>query len=244
MVLRHPARFGLNEGAADVETPGQPVSLVTRDQVKLTASFFPADDLSTRRPALILLHGNNSSKERWHEVGFVERLAEDNYHILTIDIRGRGGSETGDVVALQKNPGLGVYDIEAGLAWIQKQPGVDTDRIALVGSSYGANLVVAGCLTQSWKIHTVICFSATAAAYPMRDALGGESQIPSGLYLGGSQELERYQVPATAERLVADTKARSKVRIFDDPAHALVIWQRFPESQELVTGWLSEQFAQ
>ena len=218
------------------------VELHTQDSVKIVANYYPPADLNKKRPVLILVHGSNKTKERWEEIGFIKKLRPEQYHMLAIDIRGRGGSETGDIEQLRKNPGLGIYDIEAALKWIRQQPGVDETKIALVGSSYGANLVVAGCLSQKWDIKTVVCFSATAASYRMRKAFNGDFKIKSGIYICGRKEPERYDVVQTAANLINDTEGASMVQIHNDPAHALTIWYHHPETRELVIQWLSDQF--
>lgn len=219
------------------------IELQARDEVKIAANYYAPSDLKTKRPALILLHGSNRTKERWNEIGFLKKLKTENYHVVAIDIRGRGESETGDIEELRRNPGLGVYDIEAALDWIKQQPGVDHDNIGLVGSSYGANLVVAGCLTQEWQIKTVVCFSATAASYRMKEAFEGDYKIPSGFYVCGRQEPERYAVVETAAKLIKDTEGSSLVQIHNDPAHALSILHHHPETQELIVQWLRDRFA-
>jgi pimeloyl-ACP methyl ester carboxylesterase len=43
-------------------------------------------------PPLVLLHGFNSSLERWYESGYVEPLRHD-YHLILIDARGHGASD-------------------------------------------------------------------------------------------------------------------------------------------------------
>ncbi|MHC4989645.1 MAG: alpha/beta hydrolase family protein, partial [Planctomycetota bacterium] len=118
---------------------------------------------------LVLLHGGNRVKERWEESGFVAALAPDDYHMLAIDIRGRGGSESGDADALRRDPTLPWADIEAALAWANSMSLVDANRIALVGSSYGANLATSGTMTHHWNVKTLVCFSATRMSFSFPD---------------------------------------------------------------------------
>ena len=42
-------------------------------------------------PALILLHGGGSSRQDWHDEGYVKRLQE-NFTVITLDLRGHGES--------------------------------------------------------------------------------------------------------------------------------------------------------
>jgi pimeloyl-ACP methyl ester carboxylesterase len=43
-------------------------------------------------PVLILLHGGGSRRQEWRDAGYVERL-QDNFTVVTIDLRGHGESD-------------------------------------------------------------------------------------------------------------------------------------------------------
>ncbi len=43
-------------------------------------------------PALILLHGGGSSRQDWHDEGYVKHLQE-NFTVITLDLRGHGESD-------------------------------------------------------------------------------------------------------------------------------------------------------
>ena len=225
------------------ELAKQPVSFATSDGVRIAANWFPANTARGPRPVLILLHGGNRYKERWEETGFVRELAPENYHYLALDIRGRGESESGDAEALRHDPTKPRLDVEAALAWARAQPGVDATRIALVGSSYGANLTCAGCIGWGFRPKTVVCFSATAAAYRFLHRVDEDEKekIPSGLYLACDEEPDRYEAPETAKRLAEDTAGSSKVVCYPVRLHALSIFEFVPESHDVVRAWLRDQ---
>ena len=42
-------------------------------------------------PAIVLLHGGGSTRQEWHEAGYVKRL-RDNFTVITVDLRGHGES--------------------------------------------------------------------------------------------------------------------------------------------------------
>jgi pimeloyl-ACP methyl ester carboxylesterase len=42
-------------------------------------------------PAIVLLHGGGGSRQEWREAGYVRRL-QDNYTVITLDLRGHGDS--------------------------------------------------------------------------------------------------------------------------------------------------------
>jgi len=51
-----------------------------------------AYDRSGTGPVIILLHGGGSTRQEWHEAGYVRRL-RDKFTVITVDLRGHG--ETG-----------------------------------------------------------------------------------------------------------------------------------------------------
>ena len=51
-----------------------------------------AYDRSGAGPAAILLHGGGSTRQEWHEAGYVKRL-RDTFTVITMDLCGHG--ETG-----------------------------------------------------------------------------------------------------------------------------------------------------
>jgi pimeloyl-ACP methyl ester carboxylesterase len=42
-------------------------------------------------PAIVLLHGGGGKRQDWHEAGYVSRL-QDNFTVITLDLRGHGES--------------------------------------------------------------------------------------------------------------------------------------------------------
>ncbi len=102
-------------------------------------------------PLIILCHGFCGVKELLLPA-FAERFADHGYAALTFDYRGFGESEgeTGRLV-----PKLQIEDIHAAIEWTKKESNVDSNRIALWGSSFGgANAIIAA--SQSDDIKCVI----------------------------------------------------------------------------------------
>jgi len=92
-----------------------------------------------RRPAGIVLHGFGSNKDANNVLEpckFLERLG---YVTLRFDMRGCGESEgeRGRVICLEQ-----VQNTRDAPAFLAEQPAVQPERIALIGSSFGAAVAI------------------------------------------------------------------------------------------------------
>ena len=101
-----------------------------------------------------------------------------------------------------------------------------------MGSSYGANLVACAAMTQKLNYKALLLLSATRMAYRFPDAFPKRDYpLKSGLYIASRGEPEPYQVVPIAERLLEDTVGSKMLVLYDQPAHALGIYQRIEKSR-------------
>lgn len=130
------------------------------EETRIAADLYhpPGFDPSVERPAILLCHGWGGMKAglRRH----AELFAAAGYVALALDYRGWGESESKVVVLddLPKERGETtarvqvirevvdpfdqLWDIRHALDWLEGEPGVDTGRLGLWGSSFGGGLVV------------------------------------------------------------------------------------------------------
>ena len=100
----------------------------------------PADMKSgERRPAFIVLHGFGGNKDDQGQTVVAKQFTEWGYVTLRIDFRGCGESEgeRGRIICLDQ-----VADTRNALSYLAARAEVDPQRIALVGSSFGAAVAV------------------------------------------------------------------------------------------------------
>ena len=92
-----------------------------------------------RRPAFIVLHGFGGNKDGHGQIVVARQFTEWGYVTLRIDFRGCGDSEgeRGRIICLDQ-----VADTRNALSYLATRPAVDPERIALVGSSFGAAVAV------------------------------------------------------------------------------------------------------
>ena len=99
------------------------------------------DDLrpGERRPAFLVLHGFGGNKESRGAVVIAEQLARWGYVAMRFDFRGCGesGGERGRILCLDQ-----VADTSHALSYMGSRADVDRQRIALVGSSFGAAVAI------------------------------------------------------------------------------------------------------
>ena len=112
------------------------IALVTQDNVKIAASFFPAS--KENAPVILLLHGNGASRSQF--AGHIGWLNEAGFSAMAIDFRGHGESE-----AQPKSFGLlEARDVAAATGWIKANN--PSSKIGIIGVSLGgaATLLNAG----------------------------------------------------------------------------------------------------
>jgi dienelactone hydrolase/uncharacterized membrane protein len=125
-VVTHAARAEVP--AADLGAPYEDVEFTTADGLRLKGWYIR----SRNRAAVISFPGRASSQKR------AKLLARDGYGVLLFDRRGEGESE-GDPNAFGWQ---GVRDIPAAVAFLQRQPDVDPERIGGIGLSVGGEMMI------------------------------------------------------------------------------------------------------
>src|ERR1700730_4896765 len=136
--------------------PYVPVQLETVDHVTIRGWFIPAPHGVGRAPAILLLHGVADNRNAFNidcratdvkdvcppnsvyaqgiYPTFIEALHGHGYAVLAIDQRAQGESG-GDFCT------YGLYetrDVAAALAYLQRRPDIDSERLGIYGSSMGA----------------------------------------------------------------------------------------------------------
>jgi dipeptidyl aminopeptidase/acylaminoacyl peptidase len=111
------------------------------DSLSLAGVVHLPPDLSPgeRRPAFLVLHGFGGSKDGAGSIALCERLAEWGYVTMRFDFRGCGESEgeRGRIICLDQ-----VADTKNAVDYVASRPEVDPQRIALIGSSFGAAVAI------------------------------------------------------------------------------------------------------
>jgi dipeptidyl aminopeptidase/acylaminoacyl peptidase len=105
-----------------------------------------------RLPALIALHPNAYGQFTDHWAPFFDFVAQSGYVVMLFDQRGSAGY--GRAFRLAQNGAWGtktVDDVRAAAAFLKTQPGVDGNRVGVMGLSFGGYLTLLA-LTQSPEV--------------------------------------------------------------------------------------------
>lgn len=139
--VTHPPRQAVATTPEQYSLICKDVQFTTDDGVTLKgwyvnslAANHPRTDESWRelRPAVVMCHGYRGTRDQLlHPLGI--QLAKAGYDLLLIDMRGHGLSDDAPVSFGTTE----AADVIAAVRFLQDQPGVDDDRIGVLGSGMG-----------------------------------------------------------------------------------------------------------
>ena len=187
---------------ADVGLGYESVTLRTADGVDLAAWWVPGDNGA----AVVLRHGAGGT--RTGVLGQAEVLASGGYGVLLVDARGHGES---DGRAMDFG-WYGERDVAAALDFLEDQPGVDPDRLGVVGMSMGGEEAI-GAAGSDARVRAVVAEGAShrvagdkayLSAYGWRGDL--QQWIDGGTYAVAGL-LSPAPRPETLRASVADSQA-------------------------------------
>ena len=187
----------------------------------LSAHWFPVvpgavPGASGPRPSLVLLHGCGGAFDRQGRLSLRMReysalLNGQGWSVLVLDSFGARGATQ---ICTQKLGTRAVTmtqrrrDALGALAWLAQQPGVDAQRLALLGWSNGGSAVLAATNRQ----HVEVASAATSARAAVAFYPGCESDLragytPSAALLLLVGEADDWTPAAACEALVRSTAA-------------------------------------
>lgn len=161
------------------------VRIPTADGLELAGAVVVAPGVPQPAPGVVLVHQFQRDGTQWGDIP--DRLATAGYRVLVFDLRGHGGSDPydGALSDLLTDPNGAPRDVEAALTFITTVVQADPDRIAIVGTSIGANLAVAAAIGD--KAKTYVAYSTRQA--PTESLAGAPAEgMRSVLYLAGEND--------------------------------------------------------
>ena len=209
------------------------VSLVTEDGLTLAATYFPPMEQAVRVPGLVLLHEAFGVRQSWQPFALAAQQA--GFAVLVPDFRGHGAS-----LGEQVFDGALDYDFEATLAWIQKRPEVDAQRVAVAGASLGASIALRGAARHP-EIRAVAMLSPGTLLWQVdaRPAITDYGQRP--LLLAVAEE-DAYPL-ASCRQLGEQALGSVRLLTYPGSAHGTALLRDEAELFEELLAWLAEGVA-
>jgi dienelactone hydrolase len=208
--------------------PTRDVTVAAADGAALKATYYPA---AKPGPAVLLLHMCNTTRGSWEPLG--RQLGAAGLHALAFDYRGFGDSagsrfDTQSPADRQKAireqwPG----DVDAALAWLLSQPGVDRTRVGVAGGSCGVNEAL-----KTARRHAAVRSLVLLAGPADRDGRDLLRRSPWLPVFAAAADDDQYDFDAPqAMQWLADFSAnpRSTSVRFSDGRHGTEIFGPHPE---------------
>jgi uncharacterized protein len=131
----------------------------------------PSAPPDMRLPGVVLMHGWGAHAGLM--LPAAPWLHQTGLAVLLLDARGHGLSSAVDFQSLPRF----AQDVDAGLAWLRRQPEVDATRLALIGHSVGAGAVLLSATRQP-DVRAVISLSAFAHPAEVMQRWLAQMRIP------------------------------------------------------------------
>ncbi|MFA5405579.1 MAG: alpha/beta fold hydrolase [Ignavibacteria bacterium] len=137
----------------------------TSDNIKIKGTFYYNNiEVTKKEPLVILAHQFMSNRSQWKE-DFIDSLVSKRYKVIAYDVRNHGesGKAVEDINDILTEKGNAALDIAAIINWAIKRTGIDSTRVAVVGTSVGASL---GLYAKYFLgIKTVVCISIGKSSF-------------------------------------------------------------------------------
>ena len=207
-----------------------PVSFETSDGFVLNGDLTSAAD--TNAPVAILLHMYRSNRRAWAPL--VPELVSAGFTVLAIDQRAHGESQQrrGERVDVASIPRAdlgklvrgGVRDVRAAAGYLDRQ-GLATDRIVLIGASYGCSVSLLSA-EQLEKVRALVLLSPGTNYFGV-DVLEAASRFEGPILVVAAED-DRRSVES-ARVIAARHRGAGDLEIYDSGGHGTRLFAPRPQ---------------
>jgi dienelactone hydrolase len=214
------------------------VDVTARDGTVLRGTYYPA---AAPGPGVLLLHMCNTTRTSWEPLG--RALSDAGIHALAVDYRGFGESagerfdsrppQDRQRTVVEKWPG----DVDAALAFLASQAGVDKSRLGAAGGSCGVNQAVHLAERQPVKSLALLAGATDAAG---RVFLQRESWLPIFASAAADDQFDADAPRSMQWLLDLSGNPRNRFVGFADGRHGTEIFGPHPELPRQIVEWFTE----
>jgi alpha-beta hydrolase superfamily lysophospholipase len=205
-----------------------PLMLRTTDGVDVSAETW-----GSGKHGVVLIHADGDDRSGWKD--FAERLADNDFRVIAIDLRGHG--QTGGTLTEADYPKM-VADVAAAVTWLDGKGVAD---VGLVGAELGANLALAA-LAADEEVDTAVMLSPSLSAHGVKvsSALARIGRRPVLLVASKADS-----TGARAAGLIEGKATGPKhLALYDGNAVGRKMLNTAPELEGLMVSWLNGTFLQ
>ncbi len=202
-----------------------PVEFVADDGLVIAGTYYPGP--ARPAPTALLIHMRSSTREAWQPVA--SALQKAGYNVLAIDLRGHG--DTGGTI----NWTLAPQDVKTVLARLSALPGVDPQRIAVVGADIGANLALGACADlPGCKTAVLLSPGLDIEGIQTTDAMKRFGTRPV-LIIASRSDTPSVSDSVTLAKLA---QGEEQLQLYDGKAHGTALFSAQPGLAALIVQWL------
>lgn len=228
----------------DTSIKRENIDIHTSDRLMLSATYsYRTDEM--KQPLVILIHQYRSNKEEWSS-SFVDSLVNKGYKVIAYDIRSHGKSDKANVELsdLLSNPEQAPKDIDAVIKWAKFQPSIDSNRIAVVGTSIGGSLGIYARINSGAKsVVSVSSGKNTFEAFTGYDErkMSMARPIPrikNVMFICGNKDKNIAEEERSIYENYLDEP--KELQVFESEKHGKYLIEEFPQINDLIINWINK----
>ena len=216
------------------------VSFTASDGVSIQATFSHPKGRA-RVPAVILLHQLAGERYAWNALA--QKLTENNYAVLAIDLRGHGDSTMfGETTRTYKDftdadYGAMIRDVRAAAAYLRDRKDVNGDRLALIGASIGANLSLQYA-AEDMQVRTVVLLSPGLNYRSLKTLPYVDGYDKRALFMVVA-EGDAYSFESCRQvKEAAEQASPLKLKVYKGDDHGTALLRTHEGLDEIIIAWL------
>jgi dienelactone hydrolase len=224
--------------SACVARAAEEVTIRSEDGFALRGSYYAAGKPG---PCVLLLHQCNRDRTAYADLG--PALAAAGLHVLAFDFRGFGESKSDEAADFHKQseelwPRF-AEDVEAALAFLLSRPGVDANRIGILGASCGGSQALLAANRRP-EVRAAAFLSSSLPWIDENEIKKFESERAIPLLCIASEE-DRGTHERTKRMFQSSKNPDTRLILYKGNAHGAPLFDQDPALIGTITDWFARR---